>query len=167
VPDAAAGPLRSVHYGVGRGCEVLEAACAFGARGIVSKRLDSPYAGGPSEDWLETRGQGRETFVIGGFLKGEGEALASLLVGERVEGTLRYAGQVSTGFTDRTRERVQQALARRQRHVSPFAPSPPLPRPEQVVWVEPELTAEVAFAERTGHGELRFASFLELGEVAR
>jgi bifunctional non-homologous end joining protein LigD len=166
IPDVASGPLRCVHYGVGRGCEVLEASCAFGAQGIVSKRLDSPYSSGTGEDWLETRCQGRETFVIGGFVTGEGEALAALLVGERVGGELRYTGQVSTGFTDKTREQVQQTLARRVRARAPFAAAPALPHPERVVWVEPELTAEVAFAERTGQGELRFASFLELGEVA-
>jgi bifunctional non-homologous end joining protein LigD len=37
------------------GALVFEHACRLGLEGIVSKRLDSPYRGGPSRDWLKSK----------------------------------------------------------------------------------------------------------------
>ena len=47
--------IRYVDYVEGDGAAMLKAACAMGLEGIVSKRLDSAYRGGPSHDWQKNQ----------------------------------------------------------------------------------------------------------------
>ena len=37
------------------GPELFRAACRMGLEGLVSKRLDRPYRGGPSKDWIKVK----------------------------------------------------------------------------------------------------------------
>jgi bifunctional non-homologous end joining protein LigD len=65
---------------------------------------------------------------------------------------LRYAGKVGTGFDEVTLERLGRALERRERDSSPFQAGDV---PRDARWAQPELVAEVAFAEWTRDGKLR------------
>lgn len=152
---------------VGDGEAMLAASKAQGLEGLIAKRLDSPYEiGKRSRCWLKIKNWGRQEFVIGGWLSGEGGRsgrLGSLLVGyhDGEAGPLRYAGRVGTGFTDAELRRVGDLLAPLARDTSPFEAPPALPGEVRKLgrFVEPTLVAEVAFSEWTHTGTLRQPSY--------
>lgn len=149
----------------GHGSQVLRRACQRHLEGIVSKRLDSPYVSGRGRDWVKSKCLGRQEFVIVGYTrpKGARSHLGALLVGERVEGELRYAGKVGTGFSDASLD----ALAKQLKPLARAdAPVPDVPRAvaRGVIWVEPKLVCEIQFTERTREGLIRHPSFQGLRE---
>ena len=84
---------------------------------------------------------------------------------------MRYAGNVGTGFDDRTLETLKTRLDGLKAEESPFAEEPkaasaPFARPKTtpVTWVKPDLVARVKFAEWTDDNHLRAPSFLGLRE---
>ncbi len=144
----------------GDGPAVLAASRAARLEGVVAKKLDSPYEPGRrSRCWLKVKNLYRQEFVIGGWQEGEGArsgSFGSLLVGYYDGDELHYAGNVGTGFTDRVLADLAARLAPLRRSTSPFVD---LPKAKHVVFVEPELVAEVEFREWTGDGRLRAPSF--------
>ncbi len=129
--------------------------------GVVSKRADSRYEPGKrSRHWLKVKTHGRQELVVAGYTKGQGRrsgSFGSLVLGVQESGNLRWAGNVGTGFDDAEIERLLAKLEPLRRDVSPFAEVPKMPkvRKGDVVWVEPELVAEIRFAEWTHDGRLR------------
>jgi bifunctional non-homologous end joining protein LigD len=152
------------------GDALFSAASAQGLEGIVSKRAASRYhPGRRSRDWLKVKTQGRQELVVAGYTKGQGrrsEGFGSLVLGVNEGGTLRWAGNVGTGFDDAEIRRLLARLQPLRREDSPFAEVPKMPkvRKADVVWVEPELVAEVRFAEWTHDGRLRAPVYQGLRE---
>jgi len=147
------------------GQALLQAARAHGFEGIMAKRAEAPYrAGKRSGDWLKIKPTLSAEFLVGGYSKGKGarEALGALLVGYREGERLRYAGHVGTGFDAATLTLLKRRCDERKRTRSPFAEK--TPRHGETVWVEPELVAEIKFAEWTPAGSLRAPVFLRLRE---
>ncbi len=147
----------------GQGRALLDATAAQGLEGIIAKRLDCPYEPGRrSSGWLKIKHRGRQEVVIAGWVPGEGrraERIGALLTGvHAADGSLRYAGRVGTGFTERTLSDLADRLAPLRTPASPFAPGAPrFPRGTQ--FVRPELVAEVEFVEWTPDGVMRAPSF--------
>lgn len=82
--------------------------------GVVSKRVDRPYAPGNRGLWVKTKCLNREEFVVVGWSDPEGgrEALGSLLLGYYApDGRLVYAGRVGSGMTDAELRKLQARLA--------------------------------------------------------
>jgi bifunctional non-homologous end joining protein LigD len=159
---ALAGPRWQVPpYHVDDGASVLQASREAGLEGVVAKRVDSRYEPGRrSRCWLKLKNHHRQEFVIGGWLVGEGsrsERFGSLMVGYYDDGRLRYAGNVGTGFTERRLAELTDLLSQLRTDTSPFADTPRLPA--RMVFVEPELVAEVEFTHWTDDGRLRNPSF--------
>jgi bifunctional non-homologous end joining protein LigD len=149
------GRLRFTAYRRGDGLSAFRSACLRGWEGVVAKRLDSPYLPNRSRDWLKLKCQHGQELVIGGWTapKGSRRRFGALLVGYYTPGGgLRYAGKVGTGFDEETLERLGRALERRERDSSPFQSGDP---PQKARWAQPDLVAEVAFAEWTREGKLR------------
>jgi bifunctional non-homologous end joining protein LigD len=140
---------------------LLEAARRQQFEGIVSKRADSRYEPGKrSRHWLKVKTQGRQELVVAGWTKGQGRrsgGFGALVLGVHEVGGLRWAGNVGTGFDDAEIARLLARLEPLRRDDSPFAEVPKMPRVRKgdVVWVEPELVAEIRFAEWTHDGRLR------------
>ena len=149
---------------------LLAAAREQGLEGVVAKRLDSRYQPGRrSTDWRKVKVRGRQELVIAGHTKGQGRRSAgfgALVLGVHEAGELRWAGNVGTGFTDGEIERLLGILKPLERPDSPFAEPPKMPRVRRgdVVWVEPQLVAEIEFAEWTHEGRLRAPVYLGLRE---
>ena len=146
----------------GRGQALLDATEAQGLEGIVAKRLNSRYEPGRRTGaWIKIKHTRRQELVVAGWLPGEGrrtDRIGALLMGiYDADGSLRYAGRVGTGFTDRTLDDLRARLTPLRRATSPFATAPKLPR--NAVFVEPELVAEIEFREWTGEGVMRAPSF--------
>lgn len=141
----------------------LDLACKLGLEGIIAKNRDAPYHAGRSGDWLKIKCVQSETFIIVGY---EPSAVAlggigRLLLAARQGDDLGYVGGVGTGFTVKTATALRKHLARLQID----KPAVALKR-KGVVWVSPELPAEIAFRGWTNDGMLRHASFKGLREEA-
>lgn len=150
-----------------------EGAIAAGLEGVMAKKRDSTYEGRRSHAWLKVKGTLEDEFVVGGYTSGGGtraRTFGSLLLGQYDgEGRLVYAGNVGTGFNEKTLAALLKRLRELETAESPFdvmeAGSMRFGRPKGEVetrWVKPELVAEVRFAERTNDGHLRAPSFLGL-----
>jgi bifunctional non-homologous end joining protein LigD len=140
--------------------QILQSACQLGLEGVIAKRRSSPYVTRRSGDWVKLKCGQRQEFVIGGFTdpKGSRAGIGSLLLGVHdAQGRLTYAGNVGTGFSDKTlrelRERLESLVAER----SPFEAGSEIPR--KAHWVRPELMCEVAFGEWTRDGRIRHSVF--------
>jgi bifunctional non-homologous end joining protein LigD len=140
--------------------------------GIISKRADSAYQQGRrGRDWLKIKTRNEQEFVIAGYTRGQGRrsgGFGALVLAVHAEetGELRWIGNVGTGFTDREIERLLEQLRPLERDTAPFPEVPKMPRVRKndVVWVEPELVAQVVFAEWTHDGHLRAPAYLGLRE---
>jgi bifunctional non-homologous end joining protein LigD len=152
------GAVRAVEPLVGEPAGLLELACRSGWEGVVAKRADSSYRSGRSRDWLKFKCEASQELVIGGFTDPEGtrSEFGALLMGYYEAGALCYAGKVGTGFDRATLLDVHGRLTALLRSSAPFADPP---RYRSVHWVEPELVAEVGFAEWTPDGKLRHPRF--------
>ena len=52
--------IRFVEHLTDDGATVFEHVCRMGLEGIVSKRVDAPYRGGPSRTWLKSKNPASE-----------------------------------------------------------------------------------------------------------
>ncbi len=165
--EHAAPPIHVADYVIGAGEKLFAAMCAAGQEGIISKVIDAAYAGRRTKNWVKVKCTNRQEFVIVGYSKSSTKArpFASLLLAQHeADGNgktaLVYKGKVGTGFDSATLDTVAAALAKHARDDAPLE----VPRVEArgARWVEPKLVAEVAFAEFTGDGRVRHASFVGL-----
>ncbi len=140
--------------------DIVASACRLGLEGVVAKRRDSAYVTRRSSDWIKLKCGQRQEFVIGGYTdpKGSRTGVGSLLLGVHDDaGRLRYAGNVGTGFNERSLREIRERLDALATDKPAFAPDPELPR--NAHWVRPELVAEVAFGEWTRTGRIRHSVF--------
>jgi DNA ligase D-like protein (predicted ligase) len=148
------GHLRYTTYRREAGEAAFRSACERGWEGVIAKRADSPYVATRSRDWLKLKCAYGQELVIGGWTapKGSRQHLGALLVGYYEHERLRYAGKVGTGFNRGTLAELARRLSRLARDSPPFELGGP---PRGAHWVEPELVAEIGFAEWTRDGKLR------------
>jgi len=156
--------LQVPEYLVGHGRELLQAATEQGLEGVVAKRLASRYQPGRrTSDWVKVKRPGRQEFVVGGWVAGKGTRsgrVGALLLGVYDgQGSLRYAGRVGSGFSERELERLDGLLEPLRRAGSLFSGGGP---PRGAVFCEPRLVAEVSFSEWTPDGRLRHPVYLGL-----
>jgi bifunctional non-homologous end joining protein LigD len=162
---AFADPLRFTEHRNDHGVAYFEEACRKGWEGVIAKRADSPYSSKRSKDWLKFKcGHGQE-LVVGGFTEPHGTRieLGALLLGVYDGDALRYAGKVGTGFDRPTLRDLGERLRKLRREDSPFADADQI-KEKGVTWVEPELLAQIGFAEWTRDGRLRHPRYLGLRE---
>jgi bifunctional non-homologous end joining protein LigD len=147
---------------------LLQAARDQGLEGVVAKHVGSAYQPGRrSADWRKVKVRQGQEVVIAGYTKGQGRrsgSFGALVVGVREAGGLRWAGNVGTGFSEPEIERLLGLLRPLRRETSPFADVPKMPRVRRgdVVWVEPQLVAQVEFVEWTHEGRLRAPVYMGL-----
>ncbi len=128
--------------------------------GIVSKRVDAPYAPGNRGLWLKVKYLNREEFVVIGWTDPEGSRpfLGALLLGYYdPDGKLVYAGRVGTGINQAELGRLWRRLQPLAIDKMPLHVAPPRSTRfgsplvlSDVHWVRPELVAEVKFLDRGG-----------------
>jgi bifunctional non-homologous end joining protein LigD len=143
------------------------AALEAGFEGAVAKRRNSRYeAGVRSPAWLKLKATQSGDFLVCGYTVGKGgraKTFGALILGYRdATGKLVCAGRVGSGFDDRQLVGLAARFKPLTRKKPPFAEMPALDAP--AVWLEPELVAEVEFAEWTPDGSLRAPVFVRLRE---
>ena len=154
------GVLRYSEHFPGAGEAMLQAAQETGIEGLMAKRAASRYESRRSSDWIKIKIVERQEFVICGFTAGERDHFGALVLGLYDNGKLTWAGNVGTGFDQKTMAVLRQKLDPLTEQGSPFPDAPKVGK--DVTWVKPELVAEVKFANWTGEGRLRAPVYLGL-----
>ena len=141
---------------------VLRSALEFGMEGIVAKRRASTYRPGfRSHDWIKVKDTHTQEVVIGGWTDGQGDrrgTFGALILGLPVEGTratLRFIGNVGSGFPLAGRVELAKILKAAGRSTSPFDDQLPRAIARDAHWVRPTRVGEVRFSEWTPAGRLR------------
>jgi bifunctional non-homologous end joining protein LigD len=150
--------LRYSEHFAGAGDAMLQAARETGIEGLMAKRANSFYESRRSGEWIKLKIVQRQEFVICGFTAGERDHFGALVLGLYDGGKLVWAGNVGTGFDQKTLALLRQKL-------DPLvSANPPFPDKvgKGVTWVKPELVAEIKFANWTGEGRLRAPVYLGL-----
>ncbi len=140
--------------------DMMASACKLGLEGVIGKRKASHYVSRRSADWIKLKCDLRQEFVIGGYTDpaGSRSGIGSLLLGVHdAAGTLRYAGNVGTGFSVRTLDSIKKKLAALHSKENPFSESTGIDK--KAHWVQPVLLAEVSFGQWTNAGRIRHAVF--------
>jgi bifunctional non-homologous end joining protein LigD len=150
----------------GSGSTFLKHGCAAGLEGIVSKKADAPYRSGRIGDWLKIKCAHRQEFVIGGYVPPTTgmKGIGSLSVGHFQDGKLAYAGRIGTGYTEAVSRDLRKRLDAISAKQQPFAGKLPREATRDVVWVKPELVAEISFTGFTDDGMVRHGAFKGLRE---
>jgi bifunctional non-homologous end joining protein LigD len=144
------------------GAEMVRRARAGGWEGIVAKRVGSLYRPGTrSRDWVKIKLENRQEFVVGGWTepRRSRKHLGAVLLGYYdTDGRFVYAGNMGTGFTEKSLESLYRTLARLERKTPAFAAPPKTSEPAH--WTSPRVVVEVKFNEWTSDGKLRHPSFV-------
>ena len=145
----------------GSGKESLLAACESNMEGIIGKKADSVYSGTRNGDWIKLKCGKRQEFVIGGYtLTDKRESgVSSLLLGFYAGEDFVYAGRAGTGLNELDRKTLEDKFQNIKRTEPPFQSAPKPRSGEKITWLEPQLVAEVKYAEWTEDHLLRQASF--------
>ena len=150
--------------------ELLARVCNQHLEGLVAKKIDSPYRGDRSENWLKVKCHREQEFVVGGaaFLPGRGTGtFSSLLVGVKSGKGLKYVGRVGGGFDANERAEWHERSKKLAQKDSPFDNHPDKRSGEIWHWMKPQLVIQVAFADWTHSGILRQPRYLGLRAGSR
>jgi bifunctional non-homologous end joining protein LigD len=142
------------------GAAMLEAARANGLEGIVAKARGSKYEGRRSREWVKVKVVTSGDFVLGGFTHGERDYFSSLVLGLYDGAKLTHAGQVGTGFNEKSLKEIYSKIEPLITKKSPFSGTVKALR--DVTWIKPELVAEIKYLEFTPDGLLRAPVFVAL-----
>jgi DNA ligase D-like protein (predicted ligase) len=153
----------------GDGELILKHAGKLGFEGVVSKKIDAPYAPGNSGLWRKAKWLNRQEFVVVGWSNPEAYLGALLLAYYTDDGKLIYAGRVGTGMPDRVLADLRRHLEPLARKTSPLNIPPPRSTRfgsplvlSRVHWVEPKLVAEITYLTWTADGLVRHTVFVGL-----
>jgi len=158
----------SDHYAA-QGKALLEIARDKKLEGILAKRRASCYEERRSRDWLKIKIRHEMECVVGGYTEPEGTRahFGSLVLGlYDKQGHLIHVGQVGSGFDQKLLAELFKELKKLETKANPFYGEVEALR--KVMWVKPELVAQVEYAEwtegtNTGSGpKLRAPVFLGL-----
>ncbi|ROO83110.1 bifunctional non-homologous end joining protein LigD [Actinocorallia herbida] len=165
--ELAAGPVEVPPHLLAEDREQVNELLAYTAEenleGLVAKRLDSRYTPGRrSGAWIKIKNLRTQEVVIVGWRPGQGRrhgSVGSLLCGVHLDGELRFAGHVGTGFTDDFLDELALLLKPLERSTTPCHGEIPRAVEKDAHWVEPLLVGEVVFTEWTPEGRLRHPSW--------
>ena len=145
----------------GNGKESFTTACEMDMEGIVGKKADSIYSGTRNGDWIKLKCDKRQELVIGGYALSQKKtkSISSLLLGVYQGDEFIYAGRAGTGLSEADVRELQGKFEKLIRSESPFTLAPKAKTNETITWLEPQLVAEIKFAEWTQDDLLRQASY--------
>lgn len=110
-----------------------------------------------SRSWIKIKGLKSVDCVIVGFTS-ERRAISALALGLYFDHELTYTGRVGTGFTEKFLSELRNILDNILIEGPPVRNVPKHP----IIWVRPELVAEIEYLLTTKDGHLRAPSFLRM-----
>jgi bifunctional non-homologous end joining protein LigD len=158
------------------GKEMFAQAEKLKLEGIVAKKDDSAYSPGVrSKSWLKVKTQHQQETIICGYTRNQNskKKFSALLMGVYEKQKLVFVGPVGTGFSAEVQRDLMEKMKPLETKKSPFEIEPdynkpsrfrPKPPKADVVWLKPELIAEVTYRARTDGGVMRHPSFKGLRE---
>jgi bifunctional non-homologous end joining protein LigD len=146
---------------------IIQSACAMSLEGVIGKRAGSAYVSRRSDDWIKLKCRLRQEFIIVGYTEPQGSrsGFGAILLGVHKtlgDSEIIYAGRVGTGFNSLRLAEMYKKMKVMERKTSPISTKLKGLQAKGVHWIQPNLICEVEFAEWTGEGALRQASFISL-----
>jgi len=145
------------------GEQLLLSACEMGLEGIIAKHEDRPYRSGRTGDWVKIKCVQSDSFYIVGYEDSTAipGAIARLLLARKAGKSFEYVGSVGTGF------KHAQARAMRKTLHDIRTEKPVIPKQgKNLIFVRPDLIAEIEYRGWTDDGKLRHSSFKGLRDEA-
>ena len=145
------------------GEQLLQSACELGLEGIIAKHEDRPYRSGRTGDWVKIKCVQSDSFFIVGYEPSTAipGAIARLLLAAKTGKTFEYVGSVGTGFKH-AQAREMRKLLHDIRTEKPVITK----TSKNLIFVRPELLAEIEYRGWTDDGKLRHSSFKGLRDEA-
>lgn len=167
IPRSSKNPLRYSGTFEADHRSIVQSACAMSLEGVIGKRVGSPYVSRRSDDWIKLKCRLRQEFVIVGYTDPQGSrsnfgAILLAVHKELNSPELIYAGRVGTGFDTKRLDNMHKKMKALEQSKSPISTKLTGLQVRGVHWIKPKLIGEVEFAEWTGEGVLRQASFISL-----
>lgn len=147
------------------GIDFFKTAKENGLEGIIAKKKHSLYKeGSRSKEWYKIKADVRHEAIICGYTKNKDtdRLFSSLILGVPEGDSLRFIGQVGTGFTQKLQEKLMRRFIPLTTNQCPFAKEPRIQAFQQ--WLRPHLLCEVKYTELTRDGLMRHPSFEGLRE---
>jgi bifunctional non-homologous end joining protein LigD len=136
---------------VSKGKAFFDSVRKAGLEGVVAKRGRSKYTGALNDDWLKIKCMRVHDFVVGGWISDTDDSVGALLLGEFVDGDLRYVVQVCLKSDSRRMRAVARLLSSCAR--SPFSDAITDARAK---FCQPAFRARVEFIDFTEYGFVRY-----------
>jgi bifunctional non-homologous end joining protein LigD len=147
------------------GQAMLDTLCKSGWEGVIAKKSSAPYRSGRGKSWLKIKcGHEQEFIIVGWSPSDKKRPFSSILLGLKKNGRLTYAGRAGSGFGQQDLAALSKRFKKLARKKPPLDHPVPRAVSRDACWVEPELVAEIAFAEFTRDGIVRQGRFLGLRE---
>jgi len=146
----------------GSGKSYFRNALKLGFEGAVAKKIESLYQiGTRSEDWLKLKQVKTMDCIIAGYTVGTGSRASTfgalVLAAYDRQGKLKHLGNVGTGFSDATVQRILKLLKPIHKGTKTLPGEAKAPAP--IRWVKPQIVAEVGYMNMTREGKLRLPRF--------
>lgn len=128
--------------------------------GMIAKKKNSLYLPGErNKSWVKVKHQLIDEAVICGFTKPGGgrKYFGSLVLGQYRNGKLIYVGHTGTGFSNQTLKELHRDMMSLGQDENPFGARVPVNN--AVTWLQPQLVANIHYAQLTQGGIMRHPVF--------